>query len=200
MRTLLVDCYPDDWKPKVEGYVRLLEPHGEVAVVDYRELHHRPPADAVVFTGSPRMLTREGPDAGLLSFARDLDLPALGICFGHQLLGLATGAELGRREFYEGPGRVSVLLPEAELFRGMSEVLDVFESHAEYLVRESVERCGWQVSAESPDCAVEAMRHTGRPLHCVQFHPERSGDTGRRVVANFYRHVVEPAGAGELRD
>ena len=191
-QTLLVDCYPEDWKRKVGTYVRLVEPYGPVTVVDSHDLDARSATsgcDAVVLTGSPMMLMKEEPPAALVAFARRVEVPVLGICFGHQAIGLATGAELARREFYEGPGTIRVLR-DAELFRDMHSDLAVFESHAEFLLRPSVERCGWEVLADSRHCPVEAMRHRERPLHCVQFHPEQSGEVGRRVVDNFYRHVV----------
>ncbi len=193
MKTLLVDCYPDDWKPKAESYAALLREFSPAVVtVDYRELGPGSSDltyDAVVLTGSPTMLAVQPPSPELVGFLRRLVRPVFGICFGHQLLGVAHGAEIGSRKFYEGPGTVRVLEPGG-IFEGLPAEIEVFESHKEFLVPESVERIGWQVLAESDYCAVEAMRHRTRPFYSVQFHPERSGEVGLKVVGNFYRRVV----------
>jgi GMP synthase-like glutamine amidotransferase len=190
--TLLVDCYPPGWEGKLGAYSRLLERFGGVRVARVESLPDPARlgrAGAVVLTGSPIMLTQDRPPAGLVEFVLALDRPVFGICFGHQLLGIATGAAMGRREFYEAPGLVRVLEPEP-LFTGMAETLVVAESHAEYLELESTKAAGWQVLAESRLGAVEAMRHRERPWCGVQFHPERSGQAGVDVLANFYRNVV----------
>jgi len=191
-RTLLVDCYPERMKNKVDYYRQLLAPLTALDVLDYRATGAGTPTrgyDAVVLSGAPVMLTREPAPEGVAAFAAGLALPTLGICFGHQLLGVVNGAAMDRHDFYEGEGRIRVIEP-GELFAGMGRELVVCESHAEFLLRESVERTGWEVLADSGDCPVEAMRHRSRLLFGVQFHPERSGETGRRVVENFYRNVV----------
>ena len=44
--------------------------------------------------------------------------------------------------------------------------------------------------AASEACAIQAMRHSARPLYGVQFHPERysaAHPDGRTIVANFLR-------------
>jgi len=190
MATLLVNCYPPSWQDKLGAYFTLLERFDTVRVATVEELGGGPgDATAVVLTGSPVMLTKDEPPAGLAEFVLGLELPVFGICFGHQLLGIATGAMMGRREFYEAPGLIRVLRPEP-LFVGMEETLVVGESHAEYLEPESVTAAGWEIHANSMLCAVEAMGHRERPWYGVQFHPERSGQVGVDVLANFYRNVV----------
>ena len=194
MRTLLVDCYPDEpeWRRKLIPYQTILGRLGDLTTVDHRALSATTPTagfGAVVISGSPVMLTRDPLPGGLEEFARGLDIPVLGVCFGHQVMGLVTGAELERDEFYEDWETVRVT-ERGELFAGMPGRLKVFESHAEFLTRRSVEAAGWQVMAESDRCPVEAMRHRERPFHCVQFHPERSEETGERVFENFLRRVA----------
>jgi GMP synthase (glutamine-hydrolysing) len=196
IRTLLVDCYPDNWKDKVGFYLDMLGEFSEIEVVDQRRLGPETNAadfDCVVVTGSPMMLTDREPPEHLAEFVRGLKVPALGICFGHQLLGVATGAQVGSKAMLEDWETIRVLDPGG-LFNGMGREVRLLESHREFLSADSVGSAGWQVLAESDSCPVEAMRHLKRPLFGVQFHPERSGESGRQVVGNFYRNVVLAGG------
>jgi GMP synthase (glutamine-hydrolysing) len=191
-RTLLVDCYPDDWKDKVRFYLDMLSEFSEIEVIDHRKLGPESSAadfNSVVVTGSPMMLADREPPEQLSEFVRRLEVPTLGICFGHQLLGVLTGARVGSKTMLEGWETVRILRP-ARLFKGMGGEVRVLESHREFLSLDSVAAAGWQVLADSGSCPVEAMRHIELPLYGVQFHPERSGENGRQVVGNFYRHVV----------
>ncbi len=190
--TLLVDCYPDDWKDKVKFYLDMLGEFSEIEVIDQRRLGPETSAadfDTVVVTGSPMMLTDREPPRSLAEFVRRLAVPTLGICFGHQLLGVVTGARVGSKAMLEDWERIRVLDPGG-LFDGMGEEVRVLESHREFLSAGSVTAAGWQVLADSDSCPVEAMRHLERPLFGVQFHPERSGANGKQMVGNFYRNVV----------
>ena len=190
LKTLLVDCYPPDWSGKLAGYVRLLEPFTAVLTVSMDRIGEcREPVSAVVLSGSPVMLTSTPPPSKLAAFLSGLTVPVFGICFGHQLLGIAAGAVAARREFYEAPGLVRVCEPEP-LFAGLNSPLVVFESHAEHLDPGSVIAAGFEILADSRLCPVEAMRHLERPWYGVQFHPELSGTTGIAVLENFYRRVV----------
>src|SRR5687768_3302787 len=53
---------------------------------------------AIVVSGAPVLLTETDPQPYLQKFKILLDsgLPLLGICFGHQLLGMSFGAEVSR--------------------------------------------------------------------------------------------------------
>jgi len=191
-RTLLVDCYPDDWKDKVRFYVEMLDEFSEVTVTDQRRIGPETGAvdfDSVVVSGSPMMLTDREAPGHLAEFILGLQVPTLGICFGHQLLGVATGARVGSKTMLEDWETVRVL-ESGGMFEGMGGEVRVLESHREFLSAESVVAAGWQILADSQSCPVEAMRHLKRPLYGVQFHPERSGENGRLVVGNFYRHAV----------
>lgn len=195
---LLVDCYPDNWKDRIPHYTRLFEQIGRQGmVVDYRVVgagYPVPSVDAAVVSGSPMMLSEQSPPAGLADFVRELECPVLGICFGHQLLGMLSGAAVRSGERIEGFRSVRVVKQDS-LFEGLPGEVSLLESHREYLVREEVEDLEWEVIAVSDFCPVEAMRHTVRRWYGVQFHPERSGPSGDAVVRNFLELVVPELGA-----
>lgn len=147
---------------------------------------------AIIISGNPALIKDTGTNF-LADFdvLRELSIPTLGICFGHQVIGLLYGAdvtmgkedrELRRMEF----------LGNSRLFDEISDE-DVFqEDHTEEVaVPENFVHL-----ATSSHCHNEAMMHREFPLYGVQFHPENSGRAGKRLIENFLSLAREKTVAG----
>jgi GMP synthase-like glutamine amidotransferase len=194
MRTLVADFYRRDSEQKVPKYLAMIEQHSEALVVPGLSLE--PSYDlsgyqALVITGSQWMLADEDAPIPTKEFVRELRLPLLGICFGHQLLARAFGAEVLSATMIDKNETVR-LLEKSPLFAGFEPEFEMCENHREYVDFNGAERSGLHVIAGSNSCPVEAMHHPLRPLYGVQFHPERSGVNGERLFENFYRNIVQP--------
>lgn len=148
----------------------------------------------IILTGSNYMLSKS--DTRLvfqheMDMVRESNIPILGICFGHQLIGAAYGSEiidLGStiRQFKDVK-----ILEKNPLFNGLPDSIRVAESH-----RQSIDKVpdGFLHLAESATSRVEAIAHRTRPIMGVQFHPERSDDLhphGRMIIQNFVRTFSE---------
>lgn len=139
--------------------------------------------DAVVISGGPLLLTQ--PDmaealAGTFDFIPQLETPCLGICLGHQAIGLQYGSRifLGEERRAEEQIRIETGHP---LFAGFPKLATLREDHCEGIeLADGFERLAW-----SDAYAVEAMADDGRRLYGVQFHPEVSGALGERLLENF---------------
>jgi GMP synthase (glutamine-hydrolysing) len=76
-------------------------------------------------------------------------------------------------------------------------MIPLSESHYDYVLKESLDKAGMKLLADSASCEVEAVKHKSKPFYGVQFHPERtsvksvSHQEGHRVIGNFYRNVVK---------
>ena len=75
------------------------------------------------------------------------------------------------------------------LFAGFPPVFPMLQSHEEIVLRDAGLEDGFRVLAESGAGLVEAIVHRRRPLYGVQFHPERSGELGVKLLANFLRMI-----------
>ena len=145
------------------------------------------------FVAAMRWLTDSRIDVALRE-AVDAGAALLGICVGHQLLfdashemGLTRGLGLVRGEVrkYEGPmpvpqiGWNRVTVTPSPLFEGIASGTSFYfvNSYAASNVTGEIGRadyCG----------AFTAAVQRGR-VFGVQFHPEKSGDTGLQVLRNF---------------
>lgn len=144
--------------------------------------------DGVVLSGSPEMMTEAKTQAkfeGETRAIRDSAVPVLGVCFGHQLMAYAFGAEVVKdRRHVLGMVKTTVL-KEDHLFEGLPRTLMLLESRYEVV---KALPPGFSLMAKSATSPIAAMRHGKRPLYGVQFHPERftvANPDGNRVAGNF---------------
>lgn len=193
MKTLIVNCYPNDADKKIEPYVQLVNRYSEYKIEKDGKLHKDydiSEYDAVLLSGSPYLISLGEYSRQFLAFIQNLKIPTLGICYGHQMLAFAYGAEIKSGEKIEGYKRVK-LLESSRLFLNLEKEILVAESHQEFVVLETLPRTEFVLTAESDSCAVEAIRHSKLPIYGTQFHFERSGEIGERIMANFYNNVVK---------
>jgi carbamoyl-phosphate synthase small subunit len=98
----------------------------------------------------------------------DADVPMLGICLGHQMLGMAAGGTTSRLPFGHHGGNH----PVKDLREGHIHITSQnheFQVDAASLPRDS----GMVVSQVNlNDGSVEGLRHVSRPIFSVQYHPE----------------------------
>jgi GMP synthase-like glutamine amidotransferase len=187
---LLINACHDADDESIPHYVALLEPRFAVRLVHLDALvSPRFAEDAAVVTGSKRLITRDAAPETLYALLRETEKPLLGICYGHQALAHAWGARVVKREFFEADATIRVSRPD-KLLDGMGPEFPAFKSHFEHVLPDPRLTRHFGVPARSDRCAVEVIRHRRRPLWGTQFHPERSGETGRRIAANFARIVA----------
>ena len=151
--------------------------------------------DGVVLSGSSAMLSGQGSQSAFreeVEAVRSSRVPILGVCFGHQLIGLAYGSKVVRaprptKRYVE----TQVLVGDGP-FSGLPRTLSVYESHHELV---EPLPAGFILLARSETSPVAAMRHRRLPIFGVQFHPERNGPKNPDGDA-FIRNFVRGCGGG----
>ncbi|SIS79855.1 imidazole glycerol phosphate synthase subunit HisH [Alicyclobacillus vulcanalis] len=134
-------------------------------------------------------------------------IPLLGICLGMQLLftsseehGSFRGLDLvqgrvvrfpeGAKVPHMGWNSLELHAPEHPLLRGVRQGDYVYFVHSYYAV--AARREDVIASAQYAGVQVPAVVARGRVMG-TQFHPEKSGDVGERMLANFLRIAAHPA-------
>lgn len=126
--------------------------------------------------------------AGLVEIVRlaaARGLPVLGICLGHQAIGLAFGARLVRAEPVHGKRSVATFAP-SRLFPGFVGETIVMRYHS--LALADV-RAPLRVIADAGGAPM-AIEHESLPVAGLQFHPDSyATPRGAELFAEFFRAV-----------
>lgn len=139
---------------------------------------------AIVLSGGPGSVYEMGAptcDAKLFT----LDVPILGICYGHQLMAWMLGGEVartGQREY----GRTQLTIQkqdETQLLSGIPEHSSVWMSHTDSVTRPPN---GFETVAVTDGSPVAAMENIRDIRWGVQFHPEVSHtEYGQKILERF---------------
>ena len=109
--------------------------------------------------------------------------PVLGICLGHQIISLASGAKIKKMPYgHRSHNQPVFIIPEQKAFM-------TSQNHS-YTVDPSTIAKDWSLWFENAnDKGVEGIKHKTKPFMSVQFHPEASSgpnDTAW-IISEFIR-------------
>ena len=160
----------------------------DAVTVDEVEALH---ADAIVISPGPSRPENAGISVELV---RSLgpSVPLLGVCLGHQAIGVAYGAEVIRVPPVHGKAS-PVHHAGIGSFEGLASPFDAARYHSLAVSRERLPE-ELEVTAWSPDGVVMGIRHRTHPVEGFQFHPESIlTDDGEALVAAFLRRTARPS-------
>jgi anthranilate synthase component 2 len=150
---------------------------------------------AIVMSPGPR--TPE--EAGIcVDVVRELGetVPMLGVCLGHQAIGVAYGATVVRAPAVVHGKVGPVHHGGAGVLRGLDDPFMATRYHSLVVAADSLPE-SLEATAWSDDGLIMAMRHRTFPVEGVQFHPESVGTpAGRALLSNFLATAGVAVGVG----
>jgi anthranilate synthase/aminodeoxychorismate synthase-like glutamine amidotransferase len=182
---LLIDNY-DSFTYNLYQYLAelgaepLVRRNDEITVAEAEALH---PTHLVLSPGP--CTPREAGVCVALIQALGPRIPTLGVCLGHQCIGVAFGGVVTRAP---APvhGKVSQIIHRGVcVFRGLPSPFAATRYHS-LIVERTTLPTDLEVTAETDDGLVMGLRHRAYPIQGVQFHPESIlTREGKRLLANF---------------
>lgn len=134
---------------------------------------------AIILSGGPKSVYDKNSFSISPSILK-LNIPILGICYGHHLLAKLVGGrvEKGRVSEY---GREFIKANSGQLFEGLKKNQKVWLSHGDQVTKLPKK---FKIVASSKNCPIAAYEN-GR-LFGIQFHPEVSHtENGIKILKNF---------------
>lgn len=190
MKALLIDAY-DSFIYIIRQY--LLEAGLEVSVVR----NDRITGDGIEAMAPDLIVLGPGPghpaDAGYLGILDRFAgrTPILGVCLGHQAIGLAFGGkvERARRVMH---GKTSQILHDGKgCFDGQPHPFEATRYHSLVVAEDGLPDCLAISARAADDGHIMGLRHRFLALEGVQFHPESiRTEAGARLFGNFVARVA----------
>ena len=138
--------------------------------------------DRIVISPGPGRPEDAGVSCDLIR--RNESIPLLGVCLGHQALGLVFGGRIVRAPVLMHGKTSRIAHDGAGLFSGLPNPFTATRYHSLVVERSSVPP-ELEITAEA-DGLVMGLAHRSRPLAGVQFHPESIlTPEGERLLGNF---------------
>ena len=189
MRVLVLDNY-DSFTYNLVHLLGHLEAdvtvvrNDEMRIDEVEEL--RP--DAIVISPGPSLPEKAGISVDLVR-ALGPTIPILGVCLGHQAIGIAYGARVVRVDPVHGK-RSTVFHSRRGSFRDLPSPIQAARYHSLAIDRASLPP-ELEVTAWSPDGLLMGVAHRSHPVEGFQFHPESIlTDDGEALVGAFLARVA----------
>lgn len=141
---------------------------------------------AVIISPGPKTPTEAGICLDFLKTAPD-DLPIFGVCLGMQAMGQAFGGHvIQAKEIMHG--KVSPVEHDGTgLFSDIPSPFNATRYHSLALEKSSLPNT-LVANAWTDDGEIMSVRHTFRPVHGVQFHPESiASEYGHELIGAFLK-------------
>ena len=186
MNIVIIDNY-DSFTYNLAHLVRRLGAATTVLRNDQFRLEALDPFDKIILSPGPGIPS----EAGLLtevikSYAGCR--PILGVCLGHQAIGEVFGGRLfNLPEVYHGVATEGTQFGNDPIFAGLPPRITMGRYHSWVVDKEGFPDC-LEITAESDEGQIMALRHRELPVHGIQFHPESVlTPDGQTILENWLK-------------
>ncbi len=141
--------------------------------------------DAVLLSPGPGTPERAGASIPLVRAAAAAGTPLLGVCLGHQAIGVAFGATVDRAPELLHGKTSTVHHADIGVLKGLPDPFTATRYHSLTILPDTVPD-ELEVTARTQGGVIMAVQHRELPIHGVQFHPESIlTEGGHRMLANW---------------
>jgi para-aminobenzoate synthetase component II len=198
MRVLVVDNY-DSFVFNLVQYLGQLGVHADVWRNDDPRLASDADVasiaaqfDGILLSPGPGTPERAGASIPLVRACASAATPLLGVCLGHQAIGVAFGGTVDRAPELLHGKTSSVMHANVGVLKGLSNPFTATRYHSLTILPETMP-ADLVVTAQTSGGVVMGVQHVDLPIHGVQFHPESIlTEGGHRMLANWLEACGQP--------
>jgi len=142
----------------------------------------------IIISPGPSIPQNAGISIDLIKECFTRKLPLLGVCLGHQAIGVAFGGKITiSKKIYHG--KVSKILHnEKEIFKKMPNPFLATRYHSLIIEKETFPD-DLEITAHTEDGVIMGVNHKYAPIFGVQFHPESiATEYGHSIFKNFLEY------------
>src|SRR5262245_4276116 len=196
MRLVMIDNY-DSFTYNLVQYLGELGAQVEVFrndAIGVEALLERRPQGVVISPG-PGEPGAAGITVETVHACASRSLPLLGVCLGHQAIGLAFGGRIVRARSVMH-GKLSTIQHDGRgVFAGIENPFEATRYHSLVIEPESCPAV-LQVTARTADGEIMGVRHREKPIEGIQFHPESIlTQMGKPLLQRFLEACARGAAA-----
>ena len=183
-RILVVDNY-DSFVFTIVGYLEQLGADCEVVRNDAITPADGADFDGVLVSPGPGTPEEAGVSMAMIQACAERAQPMLGVCLGHQALGVVLGATVGRAPELLHGKTSQVHHDGTGVLAGVADPFTATRYHSLTIAPETLPD-SLIANGRTESGIIMAVRHASLPLHGVQFHPESVlTHGGHRMFANW---------------
>jgi para-aminobenzoate synthetase component 2 len=155
--------------------------------------------DGVLLSPGPGTPERAGASVALVHACAAAGTPLLGVCLGHQAIGVAFGGTVDRAPELLHGKTSTVYHQNVGVLHGLPDPFTATRYHSLTILPETVPAV-LEVTARTRNGVIMGVRHTDLPIHGVQFHPESIlTEGGHRMLANWLGYCGQPLDEAQVR-
>jgi len=185
---LLIDNY-DSFTYNIYQYLSEFMPvitirNDQITINEIKELNPQ----AIVISPGPKTPYDAGLSIEIITEFYN-KIPILGICLGHQCIGVAFNSKVSyAKEVIHGKTSL-ILNNQKNIFEGLDKEIKVARYHSLAILRKNFSD-QLEITAETMDGEIMAIKHKMYPVYGLQFHPESiNTKSGKAIIKNFIKEV-----------
>jgi len=171
-------------------------PH-DITAKEVKALRERFNIKGLILSGGPLSVYEDNApkwDPNIL----DLNVPVLGLCYGHQLIAYFSGGKVEPARKREYGVTYAVVDKPLGVLKGLNRTERVWMSHGDTVYALPNE---YEVLAHTENCPVAAFKHKEKPIYGLQWHPEVvQTRNGMKMLRNFTFEVCHSEANWRMED
>lgn len=183
-KVAIIDNY-DSFTYNLSHLVKELGAEVTVYRNDKFEIAQLKPFDKIILSPGPGIPSEAGLLLDVISTYKGWK-PMLGVCLGHQAIGEVFGGKLTNlTNVFHGVATEGTQFGTDSIFNGCQRRISMGRYHSWVVDKENFPDC-LEITAESDEGLIMALRHKSFDIHGIQFHPESVlTPDGKTIIKNF---------------